>query len=240
MHYCLAILLTLSAGADVTLKQVRALARNYLRDSTEVPMSVDVSTLVTDLNGKAKHQGHLTAGMVFRGYNLKEKKFSLNATKGGLTPFGLMDSLGGDMAAFFGGSALFWSDDSKIEVQQPSGAGKPVTVNIQDATCPPLDLSPKYLFPKHACGETQITLISSEGGDLAIQHVSFESTGAPATTQVSHLGLVQLNAYHYDVDFQLKTLPGETKPYLWPLKSVVSATTAKGTVTITNQYSAKR
>jgi hypothetical protein len=51
---------------------------------------------------------------------------------------------------------------------------------------------------------------------------------------------VNLKSFHYGVDFQLRTLPGEAKPYLWPLEAVVVATSDKGTVTITNKYSPKK
>jgi hypothetical protein len=227
-------------SANVTLDQIKTSARVYLRDSAEVPMSVDVTTVVTDPGGKVKHRGHLTAGMVFKGYNLKEGKFSLDATKGGLTPFGLMDSLSGDMATFFGGSTLFWAEDSTFDVQQSGGPGRPVIVMVRKANCPAMELSPKYMFPRHPCGAMQVALTAGDGGDLAIQHVGFDSTGGPAEAKIAHLGTAQLQAFHFGVEFQLKFLPGEAKPYLWPLKTVVTATTDKGNVTITNLYSAKR
>jgi hypothetical protein len=93
MSFGLAVLLVLFAGTEVTLDQIKTLAKVYLRDSAEVPMNVDVTTVVKDMAGKMKHQSHLTASMVFRGYSLQSGKFSVQATKSGLTPFGLQDSL---------------------------------------------------------------------------------------------------------------------------------------------------
>src|SRR5260370_30506348 len=104
MNCLLAIALALFSGAEVTLDQIKALAKVYLRDSAEVPLSVDVTTVVTDASGKEKHKGHLTASMVFRGYSLQSGKFSVQAKKDGLTPLGLQDSLGGHVAAFLGGT----------------------------------------------------------------------------------------------------------------------------------------
>jgi hypothetical protein len=240
MPLCLVLLLTVLGAEDVTLDQITGLAKVYLRDSAEVPMAVDVTTLVTDPSGKVKHKGHLTASMVFRGYSFQLGTFSARANKQGLTPFGLRDSLSGDLAAFFGGSLLFAKDGPRPQIRQSDGPGKRLVVVVQNANCPALELNSKFLFPQHPCGVTEIALTSGAGGDLAFQHVGFESVGAAATTKVPHLGDAQLKTFRYGVDFQLKTLPGEAKPYLWPLKTVVTAITDKGTVTITNLYSAKR
>jgi hypothetical protein len=136
MSYCLAVLMALFSDAEVTLDQIKALAKVYLRDSAEVPMTVEVTTLVTDMRGKVKHQAHLTASMVFRGYSLQSGKFSVQATKNGLTPFGLQDSLGGDLAAFLGGTLLFGRDDAKIELRQAAEAGKVFTINRAQGPLP--------------------------------------------------------------------------------------------------------
>jgi hypothetical protein len=239
MSFCLAILLALSPDTEITLDQIKALTKVYLRDSAEVPLNVAVTTVVTDVSGKQKHQGHLTASMIFRGYSLQSGKFSVQATKGGLTPFGLQDSLGGDLAAFLGGTLLFRKDQANIELKQATETGKPLIVIVRQQNCPALESMPKMLVQPHPCGIAEITVVSGEGGELAFQHVHFESTGRPASAKVTHWGDVQLKSFRYDVDFQLKILPGEAKPYLWPLKTVVSATSDKGTITITNQYSAK-
>ena len=81
MTCLLVIALALFSGAEVTLDQIKALAKVYLRDSAEVPLSVDVTTVVTDPDGNVKHRGHVTASMVFRGYNLESRKFSVQAKK---------------------------------------------------------------------------------------------------------------------------------------------------------------
>jgi hypothetical protein len=232
MNLSVAAALLLLTFEDVTLDQIQALAKVYLRDSAEVPMNVDVTTVVTDSTGKVKHRGHLTAGMVFHGYNIGSGKFSLYANKGGLTPFGLGHSLSGGLATFFAGSAIF-DKEAVIEIHQ--AADKSVTVIAKRPNCPALDWIPKYSFPQHPCGTTEITL-----GDLTIRHVSFTSTGSSGPANVAHLGPAQINAFQFSVDFQVKFLPGEDKPYLWPLETVVSATTDKGTLTITSRYSARR
>ena len=46
-------------------------------------------------------------------------------------------------------------------------------------------------------------------------------------------------SFHTVVEFQLKSLPNEPNPYLWPLESTVIAITDKGKLTITNRYSPK-
>lgn len=237
MNLFVTAVLLLLTFEDVTLDQIQALAKVYLRDSAEVPMSVDVTTVVTDPGGKVKHRGHFTAGMVFSGYNLGSGNFSIRATKGGLTPFGLRDSLSGDLATFFAGSAIF-EKEAGIEIHQASD--KSVTVIAKRANCPALDWLPKFSFPQHPCGTTEIAMAQGETGDLAIRHVSFKSTGSAGPANVAHLGPAHINAFQFGVDFQLKFLPGEAKPYLWPLETVVSTITDKGMLTITSRYSPKR
>jgi hypothetical protein len=51
---------------------------------------------------------------------------------------------------------------------------------------------------------------------------------------------VQVLAFHAEVEFQDVVLPGDSKPYLWPLEAVTSVTTNKGKVTISNRYSPKK
>jgi hypothetical protein len=237
MNLCAAAVLLLLPFDDITIDKIRALAKIYLRDSAEVPMSVDVTTVVTDPAGKVKHRSHFTEGMVFHGYNLASGNFSIRATKGGLTPFGLRDGLSGDLATFFGGSAVF---DKEAAIQIHQATGQPVAVIVKHANCPAIDWIPKYSFPQHPCGAMEVTLARDERGEPAIQHVTFNSTGSPGTANIAHLGMAQIKAFQFGVDFQLKFLPGEDKPYLWPLTTVVSASTDKGTVTITNRYGAKR
>jgi hypothetical protein len=229
-----ALLLTSWSAADVTIEQIKDLTKVYLRDSTEVPMSVDVTTIVTDPNGKVTHKGHLVEATTFKGYNQGAGSFSVRATKQGLTPFGRWEAMSGEFAAFMSGTVLFRKDNPQTELKQPA-----VAVVVHDANCSALDANPNFVFPRHLCGTTEITFASGPQGDLVMQHATFDSKGSPARVKVAHLGIVELRSYHYDVDFQLKTLPGEAKPYLWPLKTVVTATSDKGTVTVTNLYSAK-
>jgi hypothetical protein len=235
-----AFLLLILAAADVTLDQIQTLAKVYLRDSAEVPMNVEVTTVVMDAKGKLTHRSHLTETTVFRGYSQGTGSFSMRANKQGLTPFGRWEAMSGEVAAFMSGAILFKKGNPVIEIRQSSEPGKPVAILVSDSECSPLDSNPRFVFPLHLCGTTEIALTAGPNGDLAVQHAKFDSKGVPARVKVPHMGETELRGYHYDVDFQLKTLPGEAKPYLWPLKTVVSATTDTGTVTVTNQYSAKR
>ncbi len=233
-----ALLVTALSAADVTLEQIKALTKVYLRDSTEVPMNVDITTVeVTDTKEpKVTHNSHLTETTVFKGYNQGSGSFAVRATKQGLTPFGRYEAFSGEFAAFLSGTILFRKDNPETEIK----SGEPVSIVVRDKNCSALDANPNFVFPRKVCGTTEVTFASVPQGDLAIQHATFDSKGAPAHVKVAHLGMVEVRAYHYDVDFQLKTLPGEAKPYLWPLKTVVTATSDKGTVTVTNLYGAKQ
>ena len=217
---------------DLTLDRLTALAKTYFRDSAEIPMTVAITAIATDNNGKVKHQSQTTAGMVFRGYNLESGKFSLRANASMMHPGALGDSLPGDLAAFMAGGILLRKKDSAIEIT-------PGLVVLKDKECSALELMPRWFFPAHPCGAAQLILTSTPTGDPMFQRFSFDSLGAPASANGPHLGSVQLLSYHTTVEFQLKKIPNEAKPYLWPLETVVTALTNKGKLTMTNRYSPK-
>jgi hypothetical protein len=231
----------MQAASDVDLEQIRSLANTYFRDSTEIPMSVAVTTVVTDAAGKVKHQTQATVGMVFIGYNQGSGKFSLRANSGMFSAGAMRDSLSGNLAAFFAGGLISKKTSSQtIAIQQPAEPGKPVVVVVKDGECPQLALMPRWMFPQHPCGLAQFSVIAGSHGGLIFQHFSFDSAGSPAAAKVEGLGDVQLLAFHAGVEFQEVKLPGDSSPYLWPLEAVTSVTTNKGKVTITDRYSPKK
>jgi hypothetical protein len=228
-------------ATDVNLDQIRQLARTYFRDSAEIPMSVDVTVVVTDAAGKVKRQIRSAAGMVFNGYNQGSGKFSLRANAAMFSAGAMHDSVSGDLAAFFAGSLIGREDPTRtITIEQPAEPDKPLLVAVKDAECPRLDLMPRWMFPQHACGSAQFRVSAGAHGGLMFQHFSFYSSGPPAAAKITYLGDVQLLAFHAEVDFQEGTVPGDPNPYLWPRQAVTSVKTSKGSVTITNRYSRKK
>ncbi len=214
--------------------QVKALAKSFFRDSTEVPMSVDVTTVATDPSGKVKHRGHGMAGMVFNGYNQGEHKFSLRANAGMMSAGAMKDSVGGDLAVFFAGGLIQKEDPNHtVEIRQPDRAV------VRDKDCAALTLMQRWMFPEHPCGAGEFTLGKNAAGSLTIQRFKFDGAGAPASAKVEYLGDVQVTGFHAEVEFREKLLPGDTKPYLWPLTSETTLNTDKGKLTITNRYSPK-
>jgi hypothetical protein len=231
----------LQGAAEVDLDQIKALANTYFRDSAEIPMSVDVTTVVTDGAGRVKHQAQSTVGMVFNGYDQGSGKFSLRANSGMLNAGAMRDSLSGDMAAFFAGGLISKKDSAHtISIQQPSEPGKPILVVVMDGECPEMELLPRWTFPRSPCGTAQFSLNVDSRGSLMFQHFNFDSSGSPGRAKVAYLGDVQALAFHASVEFQEVVLPGDPKPYLWPLEAVTSITTNKGRVTIHNRYSPKK
>jgi hypothetical protein len=230
----------IQSAADVDLDQIKALARNYFRDSTEIPMSVAVTTVVTDSAGKVKHQGQATVGMVFNGYNQGSGKFSFRANAGMLNAGAMHDSVSGDLAAFFAGGTIPKKDPSLIGIRQAPEPGQPVLVIVKDKECPVLEMMQRAMFPQHPCGLAQFSVNAGSHGGLMFQHFGFDTAGAPGAGKVNYLGEVQVLSFHAEVDFQEAMLPGESSPYLWPLEATASVTTNKGKVTIVNRYSPKK
>lgn len=222
------------AADEMDFDRVKALAISFFRDSTEVPMNVEVTTVVTDPSGKVKHRGQGTAGMIFNGYNQGSHKFSLRANAGMMSAGVMRDSVSGDLAAFFAGGLIQKDDAGRtVEIRRPD------LVIVRDKDCPELALMQRWMFPDHPCGTAEFTVGRNAGGNLAIQRFTFDSGGAPGAAKVEYLGEIQVTGFRALVEFQEKLLPGDAKPYLWPLMAETSVTTSKGKVTITNRYSAK-
>ena len=154
-------------AADVTVDRITALAKTYFRDSAEVPMSVVVTTVVTDAAGKEKHRGQSTVSMVFNGYSQESGKFSLRASSGILNTGALRDSMSGDLAAFYAGFFLVPKKESPrtIEVRQPDGPGKPVLVVVKDGECRAMELMARWMFPEHPCGTARFSLTAAGNDD---------------------------------------------------------------------------
>ena len=218
---------------ELTLERVTALAKVYFRDSAEVPMSVDVTTLVTNEGGKTIHRAHLTVGMVFNGYNQQSGKFSFRANSGIFSTGALHDSLSGDFAAFFAGGLITKPIPTRsLAIEQES-------VSLVDKSCPALQIVKGAAFPAHLCGTGHFHVSNAPNGELMFQSFTFDTSGAPAMAKVPHLGDVQIQGFHAAVFFQQGMLPGDAKPYLLPEKTVTSLKTDKGTVTVINLYRPK-
>ncbi|MCU1232252.1 MAG: hypothetical protein JWP63_219 [Candidatus Solibacter sp.] len=67
---------------DIRIDRIIAVAKSYFRDSTEIPMDVAVTTVVTDKQGKPKQKAQTSVRMVFNGYSQQSGKFSLHASSG--------------------------------------------------------------------------------------------------------------------------------------------------------------
>jgi hypothetical protein len=231
------LLVSLSAWpAGLTLDQVTALAKTYFRDSAEVPMSVAVNTVVTDKAGKVTYRGQSTVSMVFHGYNQSSGHWSFRGNSGWFNTGALRDSVSGEIGAFMAASLLTPQKDDKRERE----IREPAQVVIRNSQCAAFVPMKRWLFPQNFCGTLEASLSPEAGSDWMFQHIQLESAGLPAPARISYLGDVKLQSFRVDVDFQKAMLPGDPKPYLWPQQTVATARTDKGTVTITNRYSARK
>lgn len=241
---CLVALLVASADAkdpDLDLDRIKALANSYFRDTADIPLTVAVTTVITDGSGQVKHRSQSTASMIFNGYVRDSGKIAPRANSGVLNPTAERDSMGGDMVAFFAGGLLFRNvPGRKVEIEPPAEADQPMLVVVKDGECPELSLTPRWIFPRNPCGAAQFRLGPGPDGRPVFQHFTFDGAGDPASAKIPYLGDVKVLAFHADVDFKEVVLPPDTNPLLLPLEAVTSVTTSKGRVTVMNLYSVKK
>jgi hypothetical protein len=218
-----------------------ALAKKYFRDSAELPMNVDVTTVITDAKGKTKRRTHSTVLFVFKGYNQEAGKFTFYGRSGWFNTAALRDSLTGHFSAYLAATYLApkKGEPHRLEIHQPSHSGEPFLVTAHDSPCSDLVLHERFLFPKQACGSAEFRLRPDSTDFAVFQHFSLDLGHVPARSKVPYLGDVQITSFQAEEDFQKAFLPGDPQPFLLPEKVVTTIATDRGQIVITNLYAPK-
>ncbi len=217
--------------------ELAALAKNYFRDTAELPMTVTVSTSVVDLSGRTKKQTQNRAEVVFHGY--APSRGGKVSAKGGITARRqLYDSLSGDLAAIGLASKALGSRGALRVVSNGDG----FTAALDDQSCQPFRLvGADVLFPTRDtfCGSTTFHIAREQGAELVFRDAAFESANLPVHSKLPYLGEVEILAFHVDLEFQRAMLPDDAVPFLLPMRAVTKFRTNKGEIVLTNVYEPK-
>jgi hypothetical protein len=221
---------TLSAQVP-TQAQLLAAAKIYFRDSTEIPMSVDVVTTAQDPSGKVTKRRQSTIRTVFKGYNLQARRFSWQGHSGWFSTGSLSDSFSGDWGAFIAASIIGNPEDpAEVQVESPTAA------SVHWNKCHRQFLMhPKYLMPDAFCLTAEY-ILGEEDGQPSFKSYTIHLRDLPAPARLPYLGEAKISSYTVDGDFQKQFLPGDPKPYLTPGKVTSVIATDKGKITVVNSY----
>ena len=218
--------------------RITRVAKNFFRDSAELPMEVSVTTVVKGPSGKTKRNKQATIHMLFHGY-AQSGHFQVSSRAGIMDRSAMFESMSGDFAAFAAGSLLIKRRDSATFSVE---AGPPLLLRIDDRECPEFKvISEKFLFPpiESFCGAATYTLNEDATGGITFQHFHFAAANLPASVQTAELGPAKILTFTVDEDFQSWNMPGETTPFLLPKNVQISVTSDKGTIEFRNAYTPK-
>jgi len=228
-----ALLTAVALPAQVpTQDQLLAAAKIYFRDSTEIPMNVDVSTTVENPAGKITKRSQSTVRTVFKGYNLQNRRFTWTGNSGWFHVGSLRDSFSGDWGAFVA-AGIVGNPEDPAEVQVDSATA----ASVRWKNCHrQFSMHPRYLMPDKTCLSAEFVL-GAEGGQPSFKRYTIHLGELPAPARLPYLGAAKITAYTIDGDFQQALLPGDPKPYLTPGKVTSVISTDKGKITVVNTYS---
>ncbi len=228
-----ALLCAVTLPAQVpTQAQLLAAAKIYFRDSTEIPMNVDVATTVEKPAGKVAKRSQSTVRTVFKGYNLQNRRFTWSGNSGWFNTGSLRDSFSGDWGAFVA-AGVVGNPEDPAEVQVDSATA----ASVRWKNCHhQFTMHPRYLMPDKACLSAEFVL-GTEAGQPSFKRYTIHLGDLPVAAKLPYLGAAKITAYTIDGDYQQALLPGDPKPYLTPGKITSVITTDKGTITVVNTYS---
>lgn len=225
-------LVALPGGAQITRDRLYSSALVYFRDMAELPMDVDVHTVIQDPCGKTTKTVNARVRLVFKGYRVTKDKFSFSfhSNSGWFSAASLNDSIAGDLGAQLAAGLL---GNARPEDDFVVDGGK---VTITDKSCDPFALDKSRPIPRFYCGTTDYRIDTEPNGDIMIEHFAMTLGKLPAHMKLNRLGAVELRSYKISGDYQKKYLAGDPNPFLIPHVIVVEALADKGRLTVTNNY----
>ena len=230
-----AVLACAAPASPVDRDAVAALFKLFLRDSAELPMDVQVTTVVTNAKGREIRRKHTSVRLLFRGYNQRSGNFSLTSNGSFFHMRELHDSLAPDFAIFKAFSLAVPGKDGppKLEVAEE---GPGVVVRAAESDCGAFQMFQGELIARRDCSAVEFTVGRDAAGGLAVQRFRLDARNLPAAANLRYLGACQVRQYHAEGDVQQVYLPGDPRPFLAPRRVVETIGTDRGTIVVTNEH----
>ena len=234
----------------LTFNQLAAAAKMYLRESVELPLSVDLSMLAISASGRTLKKDHGTAVYDYHGYNPRSERdtgtFKHISTKGlfhstkWVQPVAWNSFVATTIPSIILFKEVnFTAKRYSLDGGEPSADSQFVTARMspRPGKCSNFKWSTKEGAPEEFCGTSQFKL---QKDDLSFRHFSFDAGALPIATTVKPFGKCELRSYHAEVEFQKVTLPDDPKPFLVPKHVEVVVETDKGKLKMTIDYTPKK
>jgi hypothetical protein len=246
------LLLSASGWAQNSEQPVLALTRQhlvksakiYFRDSTEFPMTQNMTFTVTDSAGHVREVKHQATDYLFNGYNPSRKK-AVGNLRAKESFWALLRGSKMIKAAI---NSTFWTmmpgvwiyaDPAEyiFEAQNPhNGIVSAKLMPVKSCSPLTMEKNPQTYFPDEVCGPGVFELHD----DLSFQKFVFDASGLPVAIKTASLGNTTLQSYHAEVEFQKVILPGDKEPFLVPKQVTARLETNKGNIVISSLYEARK
>ncbi|HEY1526506.1 MAG TPA: hypothetical protein VGH51_09740 [Candidatus Angelobacter sp.] len=226
-----------ASGADeLTLAQVAKASKVYFRDSAELPRRMNVEMTFTDQSGRIRKHKTGKVDYDFHGYNSRSEHAQWN--------------LHGSRSVMKAASATATATIVLTPVLSPETekhatftVTENAAANLISATikwievCPPFKWTNTYYISTSICGSYEVQL---QKDDFTLQHLAFDASSLPSSTDMDVFGAATILRYHVDADFQKVLLPGDPKPFLVPKLVTVTVDTDKGKIVMNSEYKLRK
>jgi hypothetical protein len=235
---------TEQAALKLTREQLVKSAKVYFRDTTEFPMTQNMTFSVLDSAGRVRQVKKQSVDYVFNGYNPGKKTASgqmhgkvsfWSAMRGNKMAKATLNSM---LWTMIPGVRLYSDPGDYAFEAQESHDGLITARLVPVAPCPPFSMekNPDIYFPDDACGPSEFQMHD----DLSFHKFVFDASGLPVSVRIGPLGKSTLRRYHVEVEFQRIMLAGDKDPFLVPRQVTATLETDKGKLVISSAYDAKK
>jgi hypothetical protein len=220
-----------------TFAQLASAVRVTLRDSAELPMKMNVTTVATDSSGRVRKQKTGSYEFDFHGFN----------PRSGQSGYDFRGSRGTIRAAvstmqFTVAPSMINAQDAEktfsLQIDRGTEPAAPVAVKLKTVNaCEPFQWSAENQLPKSYCGDIDFEFSRD---DLTMRSFVFRSGGLPASAKVESLDSVTVLGYRMAATFQKAGLRGDPQPFLIPVRVTVTIETDKGRIETTSLFALRK
>ncbi|HEX7285016.1 MAG TPA: hypothetical protein VF532_02480 [Candidatus Angelobacter sp.] len=233
------------APETLTLTQLAAAAKTYVRDSAEFPLKMQLSMVAMNSSGQTIKRDHATGNYDFHGYNPRAETGNAHMS---VQTDGIFHSAKGmlptawnsAMAGLLPFMVLSKNVEEQYSLKMADFPGNNLLLAVLTplpGPCPGLKWSAKNNIPESYCGPSKFGLVKE---DLSLQEFSFEASGLPLSAEVKPFGRCEILRYHSEVEFQKVTLPDDPKPFVVPKHVEVTVETDKGKLIMISDFAPRK
>ena len=209
-----------------------ASAKQYLRDTTELPLTV--ATTTTEYDGAGKPRGTRRDRHRFTIVQARPDEYKTrNQVSAGTFLFhhrSMIEQIDADITAIAAGMLLRADLRSQLDFRISRPGEHPLfLVRYQSNTACAFEINHRHLKLSNWCGKGEYAV---ELGSYALRQFTFEAAGTPAPVLEGRT----LKSYRVEESFQTITVPGADKPFVVPKNITTTYEDEKGKTVLSSDF----